>query len=275
MKPSDLEFLAALCRSRAGLKVALEKTYLINSRLSPVARREGFASIDDMIAMVRSKREERLIWAVVEAMTGAETAFFFPRDAFNQFEKELLPAMAHRRPGGSVRIWSAACATGQEAYSLAMMAEEARGVLPGLKPELFGSDISERCLEKAQSGLYTQFEVQRGLPVRRLVAHFEKVDEMWSLDARVRQMVRWRRINLISDLSALGRFDIIFLRGVLATMDEAVRGRVLENVAVTLADDGFLVLSPGDEPAGLTSALTPVDGHPEVFGRDPDFRKAA
>lgn len=275
MKPADLEFLAALCRSRAGLKIALEKTYLINSRLSPVARREGFSTIDDLLGAVRAKREERLIWAVVEAMTGAETAFFFPREAFNQFEKELLPAMAQRRPGGAVRIWSAACSTGQEAYSLAMMAEEARAEIPGLRPELFGSDLSERCLEKAQSGLYTQFEVQRGLPIRKLVTHFEKVDEMWALEPRLRQMVRWRRINLISDLSALGRFDIIFLRGVLATMEETMRERVLENVALTLADDGFLVLSPGDEKAGVTGALTPLDGHPGVFGRDPNFRRAA
>ncbi len=275
MKPADLEFLAALCRSRAGLKIALEKTYLINSRLSPVARREGFSNIDDLLGAVRAKREERLIWAVVEAMTGAETAFFFPREAFNQFEKELLPAMAQRRPGGTVRIWSAACSTGQEAYSLAMMAEEARAEIPGLRPELFGSDLSERCLEKAQSGLYTQFEVQRGLPIRKLVTHFEKVDEMWALEPRVRQMVRWRRINLISDLSALGRFDIIFLRGVLATMEETMRERVLENVALTLADDGFLVLSPGDEKAGVPGALTPLDGHPGVFGRDPNFRRAA
>ncbi len=275
MKPADLEFLAALCRSRAGLKIALEKTYLINSRLSPVARREGFSNIDDLLGAVRAKREERLIWAVVEAMTGAETAFFFPREAFNQFEKELLPAMAQRRPGGTVRIWSAACSTGQEAYSLAMMAEEARAEIPGLRPELFGSDLSERCLEKAQSGLYTQFEVQRGLPIRKLVTHFEKVDEMWALEPRLRQMVRWRRINLISDLSALGRFDIIFLRGVLATMEETMRERVLENVALTLADDGFLVLSPGDEKAGVPGALTPLDGHPGVFGRDPNFRRAA
>lgn len=275
MKPADLEFLAALCRSRAGLKIALEKTYLINSRLSPVARREGFGNIDDLLGAVRAKREERLIWAVVEAMTGAETAFFFPREAFNQFEKELLPAMAQRRPGGAVRIWSAACSTGQEAYSLAMMAEEARAEIPGLRPELFGSDLSERCLEKAQSGLYTQFEVQRGLPIRKLVTHFEKVDEMWALEPRVRQMVRWRRINLISDLSALGRFDIIFLRGVLATMEETLRERVLKNVALTLADDGFLVLSPGDEKAGVTGALMPLDGHPGVFGRDPNFRRAA
>jgi chemotaxis protein methyltransferase CheR len=275
LKPADLEFLAALCRSRAGLKIALEKTYLINSRLSPVARREGFSNIDDLLGAVRAKREERLIWAVVEAMTGAETAFFFPREAFNQFEKELLPAMAQRRPGGTVRIWSAACSTGQEAYSLAMMAEEARAEIPGLRPELFGSDLSERCLEKAQSGLYTQFEVQRGLPIRKLVTHFEKVDEMWALEPRLRQMVRWRRINLISDLSALGRFDIIFLRGVLATMEETMRERVLENVALTLADDGFLVLSPGDEKAGVPGALTPLDGHPGVFGRDPNFRRAA
>jgi hypothetical protein len=172
MTPEDMELLAALGRARAGLKVDVDKTYLVESRLGPLARREGFDSIEAMITALRAKREERLIWAVVEALTFNETSFFRDRDVFAHLRDDVLPALSTLRRDQPIRIWSAACATGQEVYSLAMAAGESRDVEPGAKFEFFGSDLSERCLEKAQSGLYTQFEIQRGLPIRQLVKHF-------------------------------------------------------------------------------------------------------
>src|SRR5260221_9241969 len=179
MRPDDISLVISLCRARAGLKVAGEKTYLIESRLAPIARKEGFASISDLLAAIRGRREEPLIWAVVEAMTLAETSFFRDRTPFEQFESELYPALAQARGGAPVKVWSAACSTGQEVYSLAMVAQRMAEANPAVRVELAASDICERALDRAQSGLYSQFEVQRGLPIRLLIQPFQKAEGMW------------------------------------------------------------------------------------------------
>jgi chemotaxis protein methyltransferase CheR len=241
------------------------KTYQIETRLAPVARRAGFASLPDLIQAIRTKRDEKLMWAATEALTSGETSFFRDRSPFRQFREEILPELITRRGERPIRIWSAACATGQEPYSLAMILDDERAKLDGARIELFGSDISERSLEKAQSGLYTQFEVQRGLPIRLLVRHFEKVDEMWGLTPRIRQMVRWRRINLLADLRGLGQFDVIFCRNVISSFDEPTRRRVLDQMARALPADGRLVLGFDETVLGVTDALTPVAGRRGVY----------
>ena len=275
MTPQDRELVSQLCAARAGVRVDPEKSYLIESRLAPVARREGFGAAEDLITALRERREDRLAWAIVEAMAHAETAFFRDREPFALFRDEILPTVAGLRGGEPVRIWSAACASGQEAYSLAMIVEDERARLPGLKVELFGSDVGERQLEKAQSGLYTQFEVQRGLPIRQLVRHFEKDGEMWAISPRIRQMVRWRRVNLVADLSTAGRFDVIFCRYVLSALIEPMRARLLENLARALAPEGFLVLGQGEDVASLQGAFQTVGGRPGLYARNPAFRIAA
>jgi chemotaxis protein methyltransferase CheR len=274
-----MDLLAALARNRAGLRIESDKAYLVESRLNPLVRREGYDSIEAMVAALRSQRDERLIWAVVEALAVTETAFFRDREVFAHLRDEVLPALSrHALSGGrerSIRVWSAACSTGQEVYSLAMIAAEARDIEPGARFEFFGSDLSERCLEKAQSGLYTQFEVQRGLPIRLLVKHFENQDDMWAITPRIRQAVRWRRINLLADLSPMGRFDAILLRNVLPGLDPAVRGRVVEALAARLEEDGVLLLGAGEDLTEITGAVRPLDGRPGLFARDPNFRVAA
>ncbi|MES2034285.1 MAG: protein-glutamate O-methyltransferase CheR [Pseudomonadota bacterium] len=275
MTAEDIQLLVALCKARAGLKIDPAKTYLMESRLAPLARREGYNSIPDLIAGLKVRREEALIWAVVEAMTLNETAFFRDKAPFEQLRSHVLPSLSRLRGSEPIRIWSAGCATGQEAYSLAMIAEEAKGIDAGTRIEIYGSDIAERCLEKAQSGLYTQFEVQRGLPIRLLIQHFEKIEDNWRLSPRIRQRVRWRRLNLAADLSAVGRFDVIFCRYVLSAMDEGIRRRVLEGLAAALPQDGFLALGANETPEGVTEAFQPVSGRPGLFVRNPAFRVAA
>lgn len=275
MTPEDMDLLAALGRARAGLKVETDKHYVVESRLAPLARREGYPSIEALMTALRAKREERLIWAVVEALTVNETAFFRDRETFAFLRDVAMPELSRRRKDGSVRVWSAACSTGQEIYSLAIAADEARGLEPGVRFEFFASDLSERCLEKAQSGLYTQFEVQRGLPIRLLIKHFENQDETWAISPRIRQAVRWRRINLVSDLTGMGVFDLVVLRNVLPGLDPSVRARVVEAMAARLTEDGLLVLGEVESLAGVTEALRPVPGRPGLFARDPAFRAAA
>jgi chemotaxis protein methyltransferase CheR len=270
-----MDLLAALARNRAGLRIESDKAYLVESRLNPLARREGFESIEVMVAALRAHREDRLIWAVVEALTLNETAFFRDREVFAHLRDTLLPALSQRIRDRPIRIWSAACSTGQEVYSLAMTAADARDIEPGARFEFFGSDLSDRCLEKAQSGLYTQFEVQRGLPIRLLVKHFENQDEMWAISPRIRQAVRWRRINLMADLSPMGKFDAILLRNVLPGLDPGVHGRVIESLAERLEDDGVLLAGSGESLAGITGAVQPAAGPAGLFTRDPSFRAAA
>ena len=275
MKPEDALLVSQLCAARAGLKIDPDKVYLLESRLSPVARRDGFGSIGDMLIDLRARREERMIWAIVEAMTMGETSFFRDRPVFDRFRDEILPAAARRAAGQPVKIWSAACGSGQEIYSLAMMVDEQRPALSGTRIDLYGSDLSERALEKAQSGLFTQFEVQRGLPSRRLVQHFEKADDMWVLSPRIRQMVGWRRINLVGDLSQVGQFDVIFCRYLLSSLVEPMRVRVLESLALALREGGCLVVADGEDAGAVTPALTPAPGQVGVWTRDPAFRVAA
>jgi chemotaxis protein methyltransferase CheR len=270
-----MDLLAALGRARAGVRIETEKPYLIESRLAPLARRENYDSIDALIATLRSKREERLIWAVVEALCRSETRFFRDRETFAQLRDQVLPALSQRRRETPIRIWSAACATGQEVYSMAIAAAEAPGLVPGARFEFFGSDLSERSLEKAQAGIYTQFEVQRGLPIRLLIKYFENQDDTWAISPRIRQMVRWKRINLLADLSAMGRFDVILLRNVLGGMEASLRGKVARALAALLPEDGVLVLAPEDDASEIDELLTPAPGGRGIYLRDPSIRAAA
>jgi chemotaxis protein methyltransferase CheR len=275
VKPEDVELVAALCRTRAGLKVDRDKPYLIESRLAPVARREGFGSILDMVSALRASREDALIWSLVEAMVSAETAFFRDREAFALLRDEVLPALSHQRAGQPIRVWSAACSTGQEAYSLAILADAAWRLAPGAEIEIFASDLSERALEKAQSGLYTQFEVQRGLPIRLLLQYFDKDGEAWALSPRIRQRVSWKRVNLLGDLSELGPFDLILARNLVSGLDPAARGRVLENLAGALAPDGHLMLGAKETATEAPDALRADLLRRGFYARDPEFQAAA
>lgn len=257
MKPDEVDFVLEICRAAAGLEIDREKTYLLESRLAPVARREGYGSIREMLLSARQRREEKLLWSVVEAMAQGETCFFRDPQVFRRVREELLPQLALRRPEGQpIRIWSAGCATGQEAYSLALTVEEAGAAVLACGVDILGSDLSERALDKAQSGLYTQFEVQRGLPIRQLVRHFEKRDELWILSPRLRSMVRWRRMNLNAELKAVGRFDIIFCRNVLAGMAPETRHRALQRITGTLAPGGYLVLGSLDTEVEVPEELS-------------------
>ena len=276
MRPDDIAALQMMVQARSGVVVDAAKTYVIESRLGPLARREGFPAVGDLIAAIRQRRDEKLMWAATEAMTCTETSFFRDAEVFKALREEILPRLAAARQGGALRVWSAACAAGQEAYSMAMaMAiDEDAGKLAGSRVEMFASDLSETCLEKARSGLYTQFEVQRGLPARMLIRHFEKQGEMWRVDPRLTAAIRFRRINLLADLKPLGQFDVIFCRYAIKQFDTQTQGRALVQFANLLSPDGVLVLGLNENANGV-DALSPVKGQPHVFMRNPAVRAAA
>ena len=275
MTAEEIAQIVSLCRARAGLKVAPDKTYLIESRLAPVARREGYDSIGELLAAIRDRREEPLIWSTVEAMASGETSFFRDRDPFREFREEIVPPLARVRGGAPVKVWSAACATGQEVYSLAMMATELAEADPAVRIEFAASDLSRIALERAQSGLFNQFEVQRGLPIRQLARYFEKDGEQWRIADEVRQRIRWRRINLIAGLRQIGRFDVVFCRYVLSHMTDEAQRKVIEDLTFILPEDGVLVVGLKEQVAGLGEAFQAVVGRPGLYRRNPQFRAAA
>jgi chemotaxis protein methyltransferase CheR len=260
MSPEDIDHLASTLKARSGLILGADKTYLIESRLSPVARREGFSNVAALLTSLRAKRDEKLMTAVTDAMTTNETFFFRDKTPFDQFKSDVLPALAKSRLNGEIKVWCAACSTGQEPYSLAMLMDEMRMQYPRVTLDILATDISDRCLEKAQAGLYTQFEVQRGLPITMMVKHFEKVDEMWRISPKIRASVRYKKMNLLDDLRMIGRQDVIYCRNVLIYFDLETKKRVLEQMATLLPDDGYLLLGAAETVLGITDAFKPMPG---------------
>jgi chemotaxis protein methyltransferase CheR len=264
----DLDFLCALVRARSGLMLTGERGFFVETRLAPLARREGLASVSEVIQLVKQQPSGALARAVVEAMTVQETGFFRDRHAFGAISAKILPELAAARPDG-LRVWSAGCGQGQEAYSLAMLVDEADHPLPPVK--ILASDLSTAALEKAQAGVYTHFEVQRGLPIRRLLRHFEELEDAWRISAPLRQQVRWMRLNLIDPFQVDQGYDLIVCRNVVSAFAPDARLETLERLERALAPGGRLMLGSGEPaPAGFE----PVPGAPCVFAREGESEAA-
>ena len=251
MNSTDFEFAAGILKRRAGIVLTAEKTYLLESRLAPLARKEGLSSIEELLQVVRTRRDERLITALVDSMTTNETFFFRDKTPFDMMKEVILPSVLKKRPA-RLRIWSAACSTGQEPYSMAMLLEENPALLKGVPVEIVATDISKRVLEKAKSGLYSQFEVQRGLPIQLMMKYFKQKDDLWQISDRLRSMVTFKEFNLMEDPLTLGQFDVIFCRNVLIYFDAPTKGKVLDGMAKQLKPEGFLCLGAAETVIGVT-----------------------
>lgn len=258
MSPLDYDFLCKLLKDQSGLALAGDKQYLVESRLLPLARKAGLASVTELVAKVRDGGD-RLAVEVVHAMTTNESFFFRDKIPFDHFCDTIMPALLAARAGERrIRIWCAAAATGQEPYSLAICLREMKEKIAGWRIDILGTDLSTPVLEKAKAGLYTQFEVQRGLPIQMLVKYFAQVGEMWQIAADIRAMVQFRPLNLLNDFSHLGSFDLVFCRNVLIYFDQDTKVDVFSRIARITAPDGYLVLGAAETVVGLTDAFKPV-----------------
>jgi chemotaxis protein methyltransferase CheR len=267
LNSQDFEFVVQLLHQRAGIVLTADRLYLMENRLAPVARKEGLPSIDDLITVVRSRRDERLIAHLIDAMTTHETSFFRDRAAFAQLRDVMLPGLGKARSGSRIRIWSAGCSTGQEAYSIAMLLDQDRGLTGGAPVEIVASDLSESCLDRARQGLFTQFEVQRGLPIQMLMCYFTQQGDHWRISERLRQMVSFRKMNLMDPVYRLGEFDIILCRNVLGGFDEPTQAAVIERLAGAITPGGFLMLGAAETIAGRSGSFEMVDGRSCLFRR--------
>ena len=266
MSPEDFALLSQLVKSRSGQVMTKDKVYLLESRLMPVARRRGMKELDELVIALRTRREEALIREVTEAMTTNESLFFRDIKPFELFRHNVLPRLLESRASRkSFRVWCAAAASGQEPYTIAMILKEEAAKLAGWRNEIIGTDISSEMLAKAKAGLYSQFEVQRGLPIQLLLNHFSKRDDLWQIDASLRAMVQYREYNLLDDLGPMGTFDVIFCRNVLIYFDQPTKAKVLAQLARALPDDGVLFLGGAETVLGITDKFKPVAGQRGVY----------
>jgi chemotaxis protein methyltransferase CheR len=244
----------------AGIVLTTEKAYFIEARLSPVLREENIATIEDLMA--RAERgDRRLAQRIVDALTTNETFFFRDKTPFDHFRNIIIPELISRRPPGkTIRIWCAACSSGQEPFSLVMILDEMKAQLGSRSVEIHASDISEAILNKAKSGTYNQFEVQRGLPTKMLLQYFEKVGDNWKISQDVVRRVNFFKFNLLDEPRALGQFDIVFCRNVLIYFDRPTRSKIFTRIADRLAPDGFMMLGGAESTFGVTDRFT---SHPK------------
>ena len=255
MTPQAFQVFAAVLRAGSGLAIGADKQYLLESRLGPILQRNGLLDLDALALRLRGSDAE-LTRQVVDAMTTNETFFFRDGKPFTHFREQVLPRLAGTRPAGErLRVWSAAASAGQEAHSLAMIVAESGALLNGRPVEILGTDISREQITRARAALYTQFEVQRGLPMQSLVRYFRKEGAEWRLAEPIRAMASFREWNLLGDLRPLGRFDVVFCRNVLIYFDLPTKRRVLEAIARQMAPDGVLYLGAAETVLGVTDAF--------------------
>jgi len=265
MKPEDFSYFCKLILDRTGLVLGPDKTYLIESRLTPVARRHNLAGLDALAAALRAGKDPAVLRDFTDALMTNESFFFRDIKPFDQFRDVVLPRMIAARTNKRLRIWSAACSTGQEAYSLAMILKEQGPKLAGWTFDIIGTDISSEVLARAQSGIYTQFEVQRGLPIQFLVKYFKQDGDKWQIAPEIRSMVRYHEFNLLNEPTALGGFDVVFCRNVLIYFEQKAKGAILDRISKLLPPDGLLYLGGAETVLGVSERFEPLAGHRGIY----------
>lgn len=266
MRISDFDLYKDLLKEKSGLTLTPDKSYLLDSRLTPVAKKHGFASIEVMTIALRGVPKSDLVKDIVEAMTTNETSFFRDMKPFDQFRDIVIPHLLKTRGMTKrVRIWCAASSTGQEPYSLAMLLKEESAKLPGWNFEIIATDIDTNVLETAKKAEYSQFEVQRGLPIQMLMKYFEQKGDRWCLKNEIKNMVQYKYFNLLDPMTALGKFDIIFCRNVLIYFDRDMKKKILENMTPLLPEDGFVFLGGAETVLGITEAFKLMDNTRGVY----------
>ena len=253
-------------REQSGLSLDDDKCYLVENRLAPVLRAAGLSTLDELAQVVCGEPRGELARIVAETLTINETSFFRDRGLFAAFAETVLPGlMAARAEQRGLRIWCAGCSSGQEPYSLAMVLDEQARKLSGWRVEILATDLSRTVIETARRGSYSQFEVQRGVPVALLLRYFRRDGDLWQISDHLRAKTTFRAHNLVAGVPDLGPFDAIFCRNVLIYFDVATKQRVLASLHGSLADDGYLALGGAESVGGLSDGLAAVPGQRFLF----------
>ena len=267
MTSADFAVIAAFLKERSGLIINQDKTYLLETRLAAILRDHKLAGLPGLADHLRKPGPSTVKNSVVDAMTTNETSFFRDNHPFDTMRQSVIPGLIERRASTRMlRIWSAACSTGQEPYSLAIMMKDNFPILAGWKVEIVATDLSPTVLDRAREGLYSTFEVQRGLPIQMLIRHFDQQEPYWRIKREIRQTVSFRPLNLLEDFSSLGQFDIVLCRNVLIYFDQPTKTRILRDISRRLAPDGAFLLGGAESVFGLCDALAALPGLKGVYG---------
>jgi chemotaxis protein methyltransferase CheR len=274
MTPQDFEWLRKLLKERSGLTLSADKEYLLESRLLPLTRRNGLTTLGELVARLKTPGNADLVFSVVEAMTTNETFFFRDKIPFDHLRDTIMPALiAARAKEKRIRIWCAAASSGQEPYSIAMLLRSMAPHLRGYRVDLLATDLSVAVIERAKQGTYSQFEVQRGLPIRLLVRHFTQAGDAWHIASDIREMVQFRTLNLLQDFAPLGMIDVVLCRNVLIYFDQPTKIAVLERLARQVPQDGYLILGAAETVVGLSEAFRPIPERRGLFGPSADAKR--
>lgn len=269
MKITDFDVYKDILKEKSGLIITEDKSYLLESRLNPIVKKWGFTSLADMAMALSGVPDRRLVDEIVEAMTTNETSFFRDMHPFDRFRDDVLPYVVKSRVNERrFKLWCAAASSGQEPYSLAMLIKEAGAQFAGWNMEIVGTDISHDILAQAKEGLYSQFEVQRGLPIQLLMKYFKQEGEKWRVSDDLKKMITYKHFNLLDNMSAFGQLDVIFCRNVLIYFDEGDKRIILEKMEKQLKNDGFLFLGGAETVLGITDVFRPIPGMRGVYAKE-------
>ena len=246
--------LGALLEARTGQQLASYRSWRLDTALIPLLRERGLDTLDQLVALLLSGRDPAIGDRIVDALVNGESSFFRDSAVFDQLVEVVAE---HEAAGHRVRLWSAGCATGQEPLSLAMLFAERQGEQGGAMPEIVATDVSEQALVRARAARFTQFEIQRGLPIRRMMRWFEGEGGDWHARPELVRMIQFRRQNLVADRAPPGRFDLILCRNVLIYLSPPTKARVFETLAQALRPGGTLVLGAGETVIGHSDAFEP------------------
>jgi chemotaxis protein methyltransferase CheR len=261
---ADFAFVTTMVRQRSAIDLQPGKEYLVESRLAPIARSIGERDVSALVARLR-RGDEKLSEAVVDALTTNETSWFRDSHPFQAFSQHLLPEV-HRNGSRNIHIWSAACSSGQEAYSLAMLLLDWLPAHPGVTAQIVGTDISPRMVERARTAKFSQLEVNRGLPAQYLVKYFDQVGREWVLRPAVRALTKFDRGNLALPAIGVPACDIVFLRNVLIYFDLDTKRTVLGHIRRVLRPGGYLVLGGAESTLNLDGTFQRMElGKAVVF----------
>ena len=253
---SSSRILAGLLEARTGQQLTMSRRWRIETALATLLRERGIATLDELITILVMGKEPSLSQKVVEALLNNETYFFRDRAPFDVLQRHALPELAERRQKSKrLRIWSAGCSTGQEVYSLAMLFAEQPEQWHGWTIDILGTDVSTGCIDRARAGIYSQFEIQRGLGINQMIKWFEEVPDGWRAVEALRKPARFQVHNLLEPAPHPGDFDIVLCRNVLLYLSPEKKAVAFERLAGAMAADGWLMLGAGETVIGQTSKL--------------------
>jgi chemotaxis protein methyltransferase CheR len=266
MKQDNFTWICKHLFDTTGLVLGPDKLYLVESRLSPVARKYNAPDLDALTDAVRAGRNADLMRDVTDAMMTNESFFFRDGKPFDQFRTVVLPRLLQARANTkTIRIWCAAASTGQEPYTIAMILKEEAAKLPGWRIEIVGTDLSREALDRAKLGAYSQFEVQRGLPITLLVKYFKQDGDRWLIAPELKTNITFKELNLLSEFTALGTFDVVFCRNVLIYFDQPTKARILEKISRMMPPDGVLYLGGAETVLGVSEKFAPMPNQRGIY----------